>query len=74
MGMNMSYCRMENTLMALQECFDADMIGNNTDDMEAAIDLYRLCCEIANTYDMGDLESKLQEMQDEENEEEEDDE
>lgn len=70
MAMNMGYCRMENTLMALQECYDADMIGNNTDDMEAAIDLYRLCCEIANTYDMGDLEEKLQEMREEEEDDE----
>jgi hypothetical protein len=71
MGMNMSYCRMENTLMALQECFDADMIGNNEDDMQAAIDLYRMCCEIANTYDMSDLEEKLQEMREEEEEDDE---
>lgn len=71
MAMNMSYCRMENTLTALQECFDADMIGKNEDDMQAAIDLYRLCCEIANSFDLDDLESELASMQDEENDDEE---
>ena len=71
MAMNMSYCRMENTLIALQECHDADMIGKNEDDMQAAIDLYRLCCEIANSYDMDDLESELASMQEQEEDEDE---
>jgi hypothetical protein len=62
---------MENTLSALQECFDADMIGDNQDDMQAAIGLYRMCCEIANSYDMDDLEQKLASMQEQEGDEDE---
>jgi hypothetical protein len=63
---NLSYCRHENTLNDLQDCFDVDFQANNIDDAQAALDLYRLCVEIANSIDMSDLEERLEGLRDEE--------
>lgn len=67
---NMSYCRHENTLNDLQDCFDVDMIATTIDDAEAAIDLYRLCVTIARSIDIETLEERLYELRKEEGDEE----
>ncbi len=52
MSYNMSYCRMENTLGALQECYD-NMDDREMSDSEliARKRLVQLCIEIANNYE-----------------------
>jgi len=54
---NMSYCRFENTLSDLRDCYEH--LEDNPDDMsdterEAREQMIELCCEIAG--DFGDME------------------
>lgn len=52
MSYNMSYCRMENTLGALQECYDnMDDREMSDDELVARKRLVQLCMEIANNYE-----------------------
>jgi hypothetical protein len=52
MSYNMSYCRMQNTLGALQECNDDMDDGEMSDDeLIARKRLIQLCIEIANNYE-----------------------
>ena len=51
--MNMAYCRFENTLYDLQDCYDNMYIDYETASAEEkrAFDrLIKLCCDIANKY------------------------
>ena len=52
----MSYCRFENTLHDLQDCFEhfEDSLGGS--EHEGRMGLYNLCKEIADNYKRNDLE------------------
>ena len=58
MAMNMSYCRFENTLAALRECYNALAESDSQnpiddlsdDDKKAAKRLLRVCREMADDY------------------------
>jgi len=54
MTINMSYCRMENTLAALRECAetldDKGLDGLSDREREAARQLLELCSELAGEY------------------------
>lgn len=60
MAMNMSYCRIENTLMALKECEEAfaeecDPFEKLSDDERyAATRLLRLCRQLADDYEVSE--------------------
>ena len=71
---NMSYCRFENTLADLQDCENKFYRTESVDEAHSAVDLYRLCCAIAKTVSLSDLEDRLdtlnrQQAEDEEGEE-----
>ncbi len=56
MPMNMSYCRFENTLESLRECYDALAEINSLDDLQAseasaARRLVKLCAGIAGDWE-----------------------
>ena len=70
---NMAYCRFENTLADLEDCQDNFNRVESIEEAQAAIDLYRLCCTIANDVSLSRLERKLKELE-QELEEDEDDE
>lgn len=65
---NMSYCRFRNTLADLEDCQDHFNRTESTEEAQAAIDLYRLCVTITNTFDMAMLERKLNKLEQAENE------
>ena len=67
---NMSYCRFQNTLADLQDCQDYFARTNSVDEAESAVDLYRLCATIINSYDLGTLERRLANLESAENEDE----
>lgn len=71
---NMSYCRFENTLADLEDCEGNFYRTESIDEAHAAIDLYRLCVTIANTYDLSRLEAHLAKLQAEDEDEDEDEE
>jgi hypothetical protein len=64
---NMSYCRFENTVGALTECYDAlkedgvKKIQEEASHREAphVIDLLQLCREIVEAYDDGELDEDI---------------
>lgn len=50
---NMSYCRFENTLSDLQDCFDAmenGQIADSEEEFEARMELISLCKEIGKSF------------------------
>jgi hypothetical protein len=68
---NLSYCRFENTLAALEECEDNFENTKSIDEAQAAIDLYRLCVTIARSVELSDLEARLAELETEDEDEDE---
>jgi len=68
---NMSYCRFQNTFADLQDCESNFQRTESVDEADAAVDLYRLCATIVNSYDLGTLERRLAKLEAAENEEEE---
>jgi hypothetical protein len=66
---NMSYCRFQNTLADLEDCDGNFSRIESIDEAYAAIDLYRLCATIANSYDLSKLEAKLESLKQADNEE-----
>ena len=65
---NMSYCRFQNTLADLEDCEGLFQRTVSADEAEAAVDLYRLCATIVNSYDLGTLERRLANLEAAENE------
>ena len=59
---NMSYCRFQNTLSDLQDCEGQFQRTDSADEAEAAVDLYRLCATIVNSYDLGTLERRVAQL------------
>ena len=55
---NMSYCRFENTLNDLRDCYDAmgDELESDTE-IRARKKLIKICCDIAQDYGEDDLQS-----------------
>lgn len=55
---NMSYCRFENTLRALEDCFD-NFDGNDLSRSEkiARENLYILCRDIVQSYDLDEVKT-----------------
>lgn len=56
---NMAYCRFQNTLADLEDCQDNFYRVESVEEAQAAIDLYRLCCTIANDVSLYSLERRL---------------
>lgn len=65
---NMSYCRFQNTLADLQDCENKFQRTESVYEADAAVDLYRLCATIVNSYDLQNLERRLAQLEAAENE------
>lgn len=49
--MNISYCRMENTLKALQKCYNAEFKVESQEEHDAMVRLIKLCATIAKDFE-----------------------
>ena len=59
---NMSYCRFENTLEDLRDCYEhIDETLSNKDEHKARIRLYKLCQKVTEAIELEDLEELFDE-------------
>ena len=64
---NMGYCRWQNTLADLRDCYHSDREPDSREELQARIQLINLCQKFINEYDVEDLEQELKEFIEEEN-------
>jgi len=62
---NMSYCRFQNTVRDLADCKHEFLGVDSIEEAKAALKMYQLCRDIAESYGVDDLAAQVAEIEEE---------